>query len=351
MSQPDEQGATSRRGSVWRRSLRWATGLLAVLFTLAVVASSYNWVRTTNAMRRLPPPGEMIDIGGRLLHLYCLGEGGPTVVLEGGLLDSWLAWSLIQPELAENTRVCAYDRAGYGYSDDGPYPRTSDSIASDLYVLLQTAKVPSPYVFVAWSSGGLNVRLFAAQHPTDVAALVFVDTAHEDFHDDPSPAVQKYWNGSKRRSLRRLAEATVGLQRLKGTNLAFPEVLPEGVRHYAAAAGFSWQWARTDFSERRWLATVSADQVRQSRQILSVPVVVIARGKPDLIAGSYGLTAAEAEEAERIWQERQRDLLNLSATSRLNIAEQSNHSIVYLQPAIVVAAVQEVVADLRRATK
>jgi pimeloyl-ACP methyl ester carboxylesterase len=135
-------------------------------------------------------------------------------------------------------------RAGYGYSDDGPYPRTSDSIASDLHVLLQTAEVPSPYVFVAWSSGGLNVRLFAAQHPTDVAGLVLVDTAHEDFHNDPSPAVQKYWNGSKRRSLRRLLEATVGLNRLTGSNLAFPEVLPQGVRHYADAAGFSWQWAR-----------------------------------------------------------------------------------------------------------
>ena len=351
MSQPDEQGATSRRGGVWRRSFRWATGLLAVLFTLAAVASSYNWVRTKNAMRRLPPPGEMIDIGGRRLHLYCLGEGAPTVILEGGLLDSWLAWSLVQPELAKSTRVCAYDRAGYGYSDDGPYPRTSDSIASDLYMLLQTAKVPSPYVFVSWSSGGLNVRLFAAQHPTAVAGLVLVDTAHEDFHNDPSPAVQKYWNGSKRLSLRRLLEATVGLNRLKGSNLAFPEVLPEDARPYAVAAGFSWQWARTDFSERRRLATASSDQVRQSRRILRVPVVVIARGKPDLVAGSFGLTAAEAEEAERIWQERQRDLLNLSATSRLIIAEQSNHSIVYVQPSIVVTAVQELVADLRRTAK
>jgi pimeloyl-ACP methyl ester carboxylesterase len=206
-------------------------------------------------------------------------------------------------------------------------------------------------VFVAWSSGGLNVRLFAAQHPTDVAGLVLVDTAHEDFHNDPSPAVQKYWNGSKRRSLRRLLEATVGLNRLTGSNLAFPEVLPEGVRHYADVAGFSWQWARTDFSERRWLATVSADQVRQSRQILNVPVFVITRGKPDLIVGSYGLTAAEAEEAEQIWQKRQHDLLKLSATSRLITAEQSNHSIVYMQPEIVVTAVQELVADFREATK
>ncbi|MFQ5923678.1 MAG: alpha/beta fold hydrolase [Anaerolineales bacterium] len=351
MSQSDEQGATSRRGGVWRRSLRWAIGLLAVFFTLAAVASSYNWVRTANAMRRLPPPGEMIDIGGRRLHLYCLGKGAPTVILEGGLLDSWLAWSLVQPELAKSTRVCAYDRAGYGYSDSGPFPRTSEPIVSDLNALLQVAQVPSPYVLVAWSFGGFNVRLFAAQHPNDVGGLVLVDTAHEDLLDDPSPAVQKYWNGSKRRSLRRLVEATVGLNRLTGSNLAFPEVLPEDARPYAVAAGFSWQWARTDFSERRWLAAASSDQVRQSRQILNVPVVVITRGKPDLIAGSFGLTAAEAEEVERKWQERQRDLLNLSATSRLIIAEQSDHSIVYVQPTIVVAAVQELVADLRRPAK
>src|SRR6266516_4666075 len=107
---------------IWvRRILR---GLLALLIGLVAVGASYQAIATARDRRAYPAPGQLVDVGGYRLHINCVGQGSPTVVLDAGLGGSSLDWSLVQPELGRTTRVCAYDRAGMGWSDPSPYPRT-----------------------------------------------------------------------------------------------------------------------------------------------------------------------------------------------------------------------------------
>jgi pimeloyl-ACP methyl ester carboxylesterase len=127
-----------------------------------------------------PPIGQLVDAGGYRLHVACQGEGGPTVVMEAATGETGLLWSLVQPGVAQTTRTCVYDRAGLGWSDPSPRPRTAAVMVEELRSLLASAEVPGPYVVVGHSFGGLLVRLYAARYPQEVAGLLLVDSAHED---------------------------------------------------------------------------------------------------------------------------------------------------------------------------
>lgn len=141
-------------------------------------------------MRAPQLPGRLIDVGGFRLHLNCAGEGTPSVVLDAALGASSISWSLVQPELARVTRVCSCDRAGLGWSEAGPMPRTAGRGADELHVLLERAGVPPPYVLVGHSFGGLVMRIFAKRYRQDAAALVLVDPAHPEDWIRPAPKEQ-----------------------------------------------------------------------------------------------------------------------------------------------------------------
>jgi len=132
------------------------------------------------------PPGEFFDVGGHRLHLHCAGRGAPAVVFDAALGASALSWTLVQPEVARVTRACTYDRAGLGWSEAGPLPRTAGRIAGELRQLLHAAGVGPPYVLVGHSFGALVVRIFAARHRAETAGLVLVDPAHPEEWLDPS---------------------------------------------------------------------------------------------------------------------------------------------------------------------
>jgi pimeloyl-ACP methyl ester carboxylesterase len=141
-------------------------------------------------MRAPAPPGRLVDVGGFRLHINCIGEGAPAVVMDAALGGSSLSWALVQPELAKRTRVCSYDRAGFGWSDAGPLPRTVDRIVGELRILLERANVPPPYVLVGHSFGGLVMRVFAARYREESAGLVLVDPGHPEDWVKPAPKEQ-----------------------------------------------------------------------------------------------------------------------------------------------------------------
>ncbi|HYF96205.1 MAG TPA: alpha/beta hydrolase [Symbiobacteriaceae bacterium] len=124
---------------------------------------------------QVPPPGRLVDIGGRRLYAQVMGEGSPAVVLEAGFLCTALLWARVAPALARFTRVVAYDRAGYGWSDPGPAPRTARAAVADLRALLQAVGVDGPAVLAGHSYGGLVARLYTGLHAADVAGLVLFD--------------------------------------------------------------------------------------------------------------------------------------------------------------------------------
>jgi pimeloyl-ACP methyl ester carboxylesterase len=125
-----------------------------------------------------PPPGKLVDIGGRKLHLHCTGSGSPAVVLVAGGQAFAIDWALVQPALAATTRVCSYDRAGLGWSDAGPADETVEQTVGDLHTLLERAGERGPYVFVGASIGGIFIRAYQRAFPSDVAALVFSNSSN-----------------------------------------------------------------------------------------------------------------------------------------------------------------------------
>ena len=130
---------------------------------------------------RYSRPGQMVRAGdGARLNLYCLGTGSPTVVFESGWGDWAPAWAVVQPQIAQFTRTCSYDRAGSGFSDPGPLPRTAERIAGELHEALHSAGIAGPYVLVASAFGGDPARAFADLYMEEVAGMVLVDADASD---------------------------------------------------------------------------------------------------------------------------------------------------------------------------
>jgi pimeloyl-ACP methyl ester carboxylesterase len=147
----------------------------ALTVALLLIAIAGGLITVTTAAAPAAGAGRLIDVGGRSLYLECSGTGSPAVILQAGAGGSSTAWSTIAPEVAKNTTVCSYDRAGRGRSGDPPAPQDGEAIARDLHDLLAKSGVPGPYVFVGHSSGGPYLRVYAAAYPADVAGMVLID--------------------------------------------------------------------------------------------------------------------------------------------------------------------------------
>jgi pimeloyl-ACP methyl ester carboxylesterase len=303
-----------------RWTLRLLVGLCGLIAVTAITGATYQWLATRRELAATPPPGHLVDIGGHRLHLWCTGDGTPAVILDTGLGGSTPGWGFVQPEVARFTHVCSYDRAGMGYSDPGPPPRTARRIASELAQLLARSGIGGPVVLVGASIAGFGVRVFASDHPERAAGLVLVDASHEDdAHDVPGMA----------RFVPLLS--TLGVFRLLGVSFGQPvESLPPAVRPFARATSFraaGYQAAADEIIHIR----ESVSEVRSSRRKLAIPVVVVTGGRG----------------ADEKWRQWQRDQASLSARGCLMIAEQSGHVVPIDQPEVVVDAIRDVVATAR----
>jgi len=157
---------TVRRGLV-------TTGI--VILFLILIGATYQGVATALERRRFPHPGRMVDVGGHQLHLYCQGQGTPTVVLEAPATAMSSVWGWVQTDVAKTTRVCSYDRAGLGWSESGDAPFTPQAVAPELNALLAKAGEPAPFVMAGAEFGAALATLYAARYPGDIAALVLVN--------------------------------------------------------------------------------------------------------------------------------------------------------------------------------
>lgn len=169
-----------------------------VIISLLLVSTGlvYQALGSARGARKYPPPGRLVDVGGYRLHIACDGTGSPSVVLESGIAASSLSWRLVQPEVAKFTRVCSYDRAGLGWSDPAPTPRTCARIAGELDRLLLSAGIPGPYVLVGHSFGGFVVRHYATLYPGKVAGMVLVDTIHPSEWRNPTEQQKRMLRGA-----------------------------------------------------------------------------------------------------------------------------------------------------------
>src|SRR5215210_983337 len=158
------------------RGARWLLYPVLAVLMVASVGGGYQTVRQSIDRRAHPMPGQLVDVGGHRMHIYCTGSGSPTVVLEPGQGGASSDSGWVAPVVARDSRVCVYDRAGRGWSDAAYGPQDAARIAADLHTLLERAQVPGPYVLAGHSFGGLYVQTFAANYPDQVAGLVLLDS-------------------------------------------------------------------------------------------------------------------------------------------------------------------------------
>jgi len=151
-----------------------------VLVVIVAFSGAYNLLVSTVLQHRYPPPGSIYSVDGYAMHLYCTGSGEPAVVVEEGLGDDFITWQRVQPEVAAFTRICKYDRAGLGWSEDRPEPHDAKHFAQQLHALLQAASEKGPFVLVGASAGGFYARQFVSDFPLLVVGMVFSDSSVPD---------------------------------------------------------------------------------------------------------------------------------------------------------------------------
>jgi pimeloyl-ACP methyl ester carboxylesterase len=248
--------------------------------------------------------GAKVDIGGRNLYIDCRGEGSPTVILEAGLTSDTTGWDDVIDPIARFTRVCAYDRANNGRSDDVGL-HSGDQSVTDLEKLLAAKKIDPPYVLVAWSFGGPISRLFAARHSDDVTGMVLVDTDPTAYRSEGDPFV------------------------------------PEDVREES-------YWASENDEKLDLDATL--DLVREETTPGSFddyPLVILTPSVPNSgnigEGGSPGLPGPRVPELDELYLRLQKEMTDLSSDSRIELVEDTGHCIQCDQPQVVIDAVREVV--------
>lgn len=316
--------------------------LTASILIFLLAPTIYNAFQNWNLNRLHPVPGRFYDVTGSAMHIYCIGTGAPTIILESGLGNDWLIWQKVQSEIAKTNRVCSYDRAGIGWSAARSGPRGALTIASQLQALLRVAGIRGPLMLVGHSAGGLYVRAFAGLFPHEVVGLVLVDASSpEAFHALPSAVLRKQSIAERHLEAPWLyLKVASGLARFSepycnpNTSQRIPAV-EDLARAEDCRPSYinSWLGEWDDFES-------SAEQVAKLPCCDSIPMVIVSQDPgPQKISkrGNVGPT----------WDSAQQMLTHLSTRSMRIVARNSGHYVMVDRPDLVLAAIGLVNDELR----
>jgi pimeloyl-ACP methyl ester carboxylesterase len=318
------------RRSLAPRSGRWALYPVVAVLAFAAVGGAGETIARVSARHPYPKPGQSNDVGGNRLHHDSAGSGSPTVVLRSGLGEFSASWARIAPAVARTTRVCAYDRVGQGWSDDGPRIQDGLQAAADLHTLLDRAGEKAPFVLVGHSIGGSYAMTYAARYPEQVAGMVLLDAT------DPYRATVTAGTGelSVPAELAVLPSlARLGVAQLVPSSSGFPEPAAGQIQAFAS-------------SPRGWRNGVeeSAAMPRLFRQAQAL----ITLGSTPLVV----LTAGESLQAHDGWSTAQNRMAALSRTSSHRVAETSHAGLLVEERGAGISerAIDDVVATVRTGT-
>ena len=334
-------------GRFFRLSARVTLAVFALVALLACVGALYQTVGNWRDARRFPQRGKSVTAGPLRLNLDCYGQGHPTVILESGAFVPAAGWLKVQPEVARFTRVCSYDRAGYGWSEPSAEPRTSLHIAKELKALLDAAGETGPYILAGHSDGGFHARLFTSRYPQEVAGLVLLDASHEDqrerTHSRMPVGVGEQYDRDEQRQLHLIPwQARFGIMRL-----------------------LAWWESTSDTESREWSEELlylqtqskhtnafvseqdslphSKAQVRTAGKLGDRPLIVLTAAKRWESSEDPLLTKEQQEEQYRLWvHELQSEEARLSTRGKQVLVPDSGHMIPFERPDAVVSAIREV---------
>ena len=321
-----------------RRFLVWLGRIVAGVLGLMLLGAGYESVSEAADARTYSPPGQMVDVGGFRLHLHCAGTGSPTVVVEAGWGDwsaSWSSW--VQPGVAKTTRICIYDRAGMGYSEAGPLPRSAENFVPELHTLLHQGGVPGPYVMVGHSMGGFMVRMFAHQYASEVSGVVLIESmspsgAKPSTMPSPRASPPTIPDSTARWVL--TLPARIGLVRLLSGPIGMkPASLPPEEANAYVAYSVTPLSLETVLEEGQGMSESSV-QAGAIQSLGAMPLIVLSRGR--------------AEDKEQEWQQQQTESLQLSSNSQQLFADKSGHNIQSEQPDAAIGAIVTMVEQIRR---
>jgi protein-S-isoprenylcysteine O-methyltransferase Ste14/pimeloyl-ACP methyl ester carboxylesterase len=310
--------------------------LLVVLISGTAAGSIVESLIQASAATRFMPPGTFVDVGGRRLHLVCIGEGEPTIFFEApGFGVSSLSAATVRERVSEQTRVCSYDRAGMGWSDAAPETLSAGTLASDLLTLQERGGLNGPIIIVASSVGGLTAEMFARRHPERVAGLVFLDAANSG---NLPYAASMYDVGAP------LACAVAATARFGMFRLIDPFDLGGGVSETNRR---SWAFTYSAKSVQTLCSIVRGlkETVREFNSAPALPanlrMVVLSASRDQLLrvpfAGSLRETRLPMHQA----------LAKRSTRGSWRIVPDSEHLIASSQPDVVIAEILAMLRDIR----
>lgn len=277
-------------------------------------------------------PGKIVDIGTHRLYINCIGSGSPTVLIDSGIGGFSLEWHTVQNEIAKYNRVCAYDRAGYGFSETGPMPRTTDKISSELHTLIQKSGEQGPFLMVGHSFGGYNIRYFARQYPELVAGFVLVDASHPGQFDTlefkrssfkPKPITK---NNIKIRKIRPVIAAN----------------FPQPVKQQAFMLMQSPKSKSTFLNEMDYMEVSAHKLNAQVHERFNFPITVITRGKRVWPKNQLG------DQRESRWFQLQAELTSISTQARQVFAMNSGHVVHIDEPMLVASEIMTTLDAVQR---
>jgi pimeloyl-ACP methyl ester carboxylesterase len=318
-------------------------GLLLVTVSLAITGALYEMVGGWRDARRFPQRGHLVQAGSIRMNIDCSGQGSPTVILESGSGGPSVDWLMVQPEVAKFSRVCSYDRAGYGWSDPGPEPRSSLQIARELKRLLQVGGEEGPYILVGHSMGGYDIRVYTGQYPNDVVGMVLVDSSHEN-QDLTAPESIRTWLQDYRKhpdwkKLKYFFQFHLGWARLTADRDA-PAFRPRAFREEEDFLMLSTKHQFATMDEDQVFSTLSATQVRSAGNLGDRPLIVLTATREDDIPPQIPIKDAQAE--EDLWvHQLQPELARLSSHGK-QIVVDSSHEMPTEHPEVVISAIHEV---------
>jgi pimeloyl-ACP methyl ester carboxylesterase len=328
-----------------RSATRWTAIVAAASLLLLAALSIWSlavsrWQRAHNKI-----PGAFYSVDGRQMHLYCSGEGSPTVVIEAGVGRDWLDWQGVQPGLSRLTRVCTYDRSGLGWSEPRSGSRNAETIASQLHLLLDAAGIARPLVVAGHSGGGLYVREFAREYPDEVAAVVLIDATSPQQFDEPGnfrASYAEFLRTTPRKLFWHKARVWSGLQRLAGRCKGKPPADLLNMSGQYDAEKCRPEYIGADFGESVDLE-ISAKQAGRLTSLGSKPLLILSRDpdrRTDKMTLEEGTTLAA-------WDREQEDLKSLSRMTRRVIARGSGHEIVHARPDVFLDEMSGLLTYLR----